>query len=1195
MDTRKVLGIIFSILFVGAFTFVLCWGIINFNKVKEGMSGTGVYTQEDINNAYQDGYNTALEDKTEYDELINGYRDTITTLNDNISQLNSQINSLQNKNKDCELQINKLTATKENLEQEVENLNTNKLHNEKTIDALNLNIASLNSQIVSLNNTISTNETTIEGLNIQIKGLNTQIAGLNQIVSTNDITINDLRIRNNELSEEIVKLSNSINNKETEINLLKNEILANEEQIASLVNQNNDYIDTISSLEFEVSKLRSEKETLILENTNYYNTISSLNNQIVNLQNINSQLENTNLLHLSTISSLNSQITNLNEQISNITYSSDVNNKTIISLNEKITDLENSIKYYENYIASLESNEQIVITFEFDGSVYNIQMINKGNTVAVTTPTSTDYIVFNGWKVGDEIIDLETYSFVENTKVVADITYNYDVIFKVDENVYNSQIVEKNNCPIVPVNPTKDGYEFDGWTVDNVNIINVSSNQITSNTTYKAVFTKLHTVTFIYEDITRSTQTIRNGNYATSISVDNTTYKVFNGWKVNGNIVNVETYKITSDTIFVADITYKYDVIYKVDGVDYDTQIVTSNNYPTLPTNPVKEGYEFDGWSLNGTDIINTSTIQITSNTTYFAVFTKLYKVSFVYEGNTISSQLIRNGERSNTVNVENTTYKIFNGWKVDNSFVNINNYIITKDTTFVADITYRYDVVYKVNNEVYNSQIIEKGNYASSPVNPTIDGYAFDGWTLNGTDIINVNNVAINSNTTFIAKFTKLHAVTFVYESATHSIQIIRNGENPTNVDIASTDYKVFNGWTLNGTIVSVSSQTITSDTTFVASITYKHKVNYIVDDVVSSQFVVNNEYSSVPSNPTKSGYAFDGWSTNGSTIVNPSAIRIVSDTNFTAVFTKLHTVTFVSEGSTVSTQTIRNNEYATNVSVSQNTYKVFNGWKYNNQIVNLSTYKITQDITFTADFTYKYDVVFMVDNSQHSKQIIAKNSYASLPSNPSKQYYVFKGWSLDGKTVISNITSIPVTKNTTYYAVFENTRYLIYTDYSNNKYYIDVSGYSEKKLYWSNLNCPITKSQVKAIEVPTFFTSLGSFNSASMTNFESISIPYTITSIDDYCFGGCAKLTSVDLSSVTNIGQRAFKDCDNLTSVILNKDVVFKDFSSTFSDCNNLTITYLGTMAEWKAIMALDSFSNSFKVNCTDGSLTYQYGELV
>ena len=42
--TKKVLAIIFSVLFIGAFAFVLTWGIINFNKVKDGMSGTGLYT-----------------------------------------------------------------------------------------------------------------------------------------------------------------------------------------------------------------------------------------------------------------------------------------------------------------------------------------------------------------------------------------------------------------------------------------------------------------------------------------------------------------------------------------------------------------------------------------------------------------------------------------------------------------------------------------------------------------------------------------------------------------------------------------------------------------------------------------------------------------------------------------------------------------------------------------------------------------------------------------------------------------------------------------------------------------------------------------------------------------------------------------------------------------------------------------------
>ena len=46
--TRKVLTIIFSVIIVAAFAFVLTWGIINWSKVKEGMKGNGLYTQEDI-------------------------------------------------------------------------------------------------------------------------------------------------------------------------------------------------------------------------------------------------------------------------------------------------------------------------------------------------------------------------------------------------------------------------------------------------------------------------------------------------------------------------------------------------------------------------------------------------------------------------------------------------------------------------------------------------------------------------------------------------------------------------------------------------------------------------------------------------------------------------------------------------------------------------------------------------------------------------------------------------------------------------------------------------------------------------------------------------------------------------------------------------------------------------------------------
>ena len=103
--TRKVLTIIFSILIIAAFAFVLTWGIINWSKVKDGMAGNGLYTQDDVQNAYEDGFNKALADKDEYEELINGYRDTITTQNDLISQYTSEATALNNSIKDYQGQV----------------------------------------------------------------------------------------------------------------------------------------------------------------------------------------------------------------------------------------------------------------------------------------------------------------------------------------------------------------------------------------------------------------------------------------------------------------------------------------------------------------------------------------------------------------------------------------------------------------------------------------------------------------------------------------------------------------------------------------------------------------------------------------------------------------------------------------------------------------------------------------------------------------------------------------------------------------------------------------------------------------------------------------------------------------------------------------------------------------------------------
>ncbi len=585
--TRKVLTIIFSILIIAAFAFVLTWGIINWSKVKDGMAGNGLYTQDDVQKSYEDGYNKALADKDEYDKLINGYRDTITTQNDLISQYTSEATALNNSIKDYQGQIATLNEQKTALETQIDTLNTIKASNETTITELNGQIATLNNQVLSLQ--------------------------------------------------------------------------ANKDENAR--------------------------------------QIESLNSQIANLQTLNNQLQETNELNTRTINGLNAQIVGLNNQIADLTLQSQNNSAVVNALNVKIAELQKSVSYYEQYLGTLESGEQVVATFEFDGSVYNIQVVNKNSLLTVTEPTSTAYVIFNGWTVDGEPIDLATYRITANTKIVADVTHKYEVNFMVEGENHNSQIVLKDAKVTIPANPTKNGYVFEGWTLDGNNVVNLTTYTVTQNVTFTAKFTKLYSVVFKYEDTTLKTETVKSGNYATAPTASSTAYKVFNGWKVNGVMKDVSEYRITADTVFVADITYKYDVKFMADGKVHNSQIVEKHAKPTVPSNPTKTNYVFVGWSVDGTNTVDVSKYMIVGNTTFTAIFrVDKFTVTFKNGSTTISTQEVTNGGYATRPNFDTETFK---GWTVNGTdIVNISTYKITGNTTFTA----KFGTWTLLQNEAYHA-----------------------------------------------------------------------------------------------------------------------------------------------------------------------------------------------------------------------------------------------------------------------------------------------------------------------------------------------------------------------------------------------------------------------------------------------------------------------------------------------------------
>lgn len=422
------------------------------------------------------------------------------------------------------------------------------------------------------------------------------------------------------------------------------------------------HIEKITSLESTISELHLSVDGYLEDIENLELNLNAANhdndrlNNLVNdlreeAQGLNEQIELLN----ETIADLESQIADLQKELNASNTSLEeaqsyiealeleletLQYTQINALNQRIAELEATIEYYEQFLNDIEMENKVIVTFEFNGSVYEVQTIDKNSTTTIDDPESNKYVIFNGWTVDGEPIDLSSYTFTESTKVIADVTLKYDVKFMVDGEEYNTQLIIKDQYVTLPTPPTKEGYQFDGWTINGTDIVNnVESIGVTSNMTYSAVFTKLHSVVFIYEDQTISTQTVRNGENAEAVSVESNQYKEFNGWMLNDEIVDISSYLITSSVVLIADITYRTDVIFMIDNEEYARQVVEIGSYASLET-PTKLRYKFTGWTLNGSDVIDLSKKQITESTTFYGSFVRVHafeRIKFSHEGESLS------------------------------------------------------------------------------------------------------------------------------------------------------------------------------------------------------------------------------------------------------------------------------------------------------------------------------------------------------------------------------------------------------------------------------------------------------------------------------------------------------------------------------------------------------------------------------
>ena len=122
------------------------------------------------------------------------------------------------------------------------------------------------------------------------------------------------------------------------------------------------------------------------------------------------------------------------------------------------------------------------------------------------------------------------------------------------------------------------------------------------------------------------------------------------------------------------------------------------------------------------------------------------------------------------------------------------------------------------------------------------------------------------------------------------------------------------------------------------------------------------------------------------------------------------------------------------------------------------------------------------------------------------------------------------------------------------NNKNYCSVDGVLFNKDKTELIQYPI-KKEGTSYKIPNSVTSIGDRIFRWCENLTSITIPNSVTSIGQEAFLGCSSLTSITIpNSVTSIEKWVFADCSSLTSITIPEGVTSIG-SYAFYDCSSLT----------------------------------------
>lgn len=625
------------------------------------------------------------------------------------------------------------------------------------------------------------------------------------------------------------------------------------------------------------------------------------------------------------------------------TFSLDIGNDASVDYAGTYVDTKTGVKVsYSEKVDGTDVSKNIEFTKKESDVL--VGTINEKETYFVKASTETPNL--NGtWKNSDETITTIINNESKKIYVKDGETEIWGTIIQ-EDNMYNSFILQDEESNVIGtgfVSAAGNAYIYNEAT----GTYEIFTRNGSATESDSKIPLKMFTVTYISEFAKDDVQEKAEG---TELELPTPLYKGyrFDGWYTDAEkTAKAEaTYTIAENLTFYAKWVQQVTVKFTSAQSEHADVTVDLGKEIDIPT-PAKEKFDFDGWFIGETKVSGKYTV--TKDVELVAKWTALYNVTYETDGTPVEPETVRAGTEITIGTTTHDTYE-FECWMFDNETYDAEDkYIVNSDVKFVVKWKGLCTITYSTDGgETIVTKSVSEGSSFELPEEPTRDGYVFKGWYLEDeNDLLNPgDSISVTENLEINAKWVKLY--TYKYDN-TEYVKV----EEGTKISIDDAEYVegcTFAGWSDGTNIYQPGDKyEITSDVEFTAiwNVTVTFVSEYTEHEAVT---IKKGSTLDLPT-PTVEGYDFDGWFNEGDEKFD-SSYTVDANITLTAKWTKLWTVTYMSDGVEIDSKIVRDGESIILKAPSiEKTGYTFRCWEHGEAWINVDSSKeITADITLTA-----------------------------------------------------------------------------------------------------------------------------------------------------------------------------------------------------------------------------------------------------